>query len=252
MSNWTIDKLAKILIYCLWTRRPQPFLIQHSLFLLPILAIGSIAVLLVTLITPPIYRFVHRNVFRKRYQPIRLEDDDADADEVAGDQDAPAEDPVYMPSRGFMSDFKAHVRTLREYGSILFVLEVLRVLALGALLGLSIYATIKAEPPSHIEQSALGHDDDLEIMKKWGKKKHHKHKNKHKYQPGWDYYSHLEWEEFGVSGFYVSLVSTIRAKESWLTSHRPTASYSPLSFSRYAPQLLSDDTSLPISTRSFC
>ena len=193
-------------------RRPQPFLIQHSLFLLPILAIASIVILLITLISPPIYRFIYRHVFRKRYQPIRLEDDDADADETAPEPDTPAEQPVFMPSRGFLSDFKAHVRSLQEYGSILFALEVLRVLALGALLGLSIYATIKAEPPSPVEQIVLGYGDGemLEITKKWGKKKHHKQKHKHKYQPDWNYYSHLEWEEFGVSGFYVSVHHTGR------------------------------------------
>ena len=105
-----------------------------------------------------------------------------------------------MPSSGLVSDFKAHVRSLREFSSILFALEVVRVLALGALLGLSIYAAVQAEPPS---SERLTDGSMVEECSKWGRKKHNnKH---HKSQPGWDDYSHLEWEEFGVCGFYVSV-----------------------------------------------
>ncbi|ORX36515.1 hypothetical protein BD324DRAFT_651753 [Kockovaella imperatae] len=176
--------------------KPGPFLLKHSLFLLPILVIASLALLLLTLILPSIYRFFKRHVFRKSYQPIRLEDDDED-----GDAEAPApEQPMYMPSRGFMSDFKAHVRSLQEYGSILFVMEVIRVLALGALLGLSIVVAIRAESPSEAHAQSAG---DVEDWSKWGKKKHkNKHKHHHKTQPNWDDYTHTEWEEFGICGFY--------------------------------------------------
>jgi hypothetical protein len=96
-----------------------------------------------------------------------------------------------LPSRGLVDDFKSHVRGLREFGSWLFGLEVLRTLCLCALLGLSIYATVQAESPT------LG-------VEKYKNKKGRKHRHKgHHNKSTVDDYSTLEWGEFGVCTFYV-------------------------------------------------
>jgi hypothetical protein len=102
-----------------------------------------------------------------------------------------------MPSSGLVEDFRAHVRSFREYGSFLFVLEIVRTMCLGALLGLSIYAAIQAESP------VKSHESDLfEALKK---KKHGKNKHKgHHDKSTLGDYSSLEIGEFGVCGFYVS------------------------------------------------
>jgi hypothetical protein len=81
-----------------------------------------------------------------------------------------------MPSGGLASDFKQHIRSLRDAGSVLFLLEVVRTLCLCALLGLSIWATIQAEPPT-TEGSAsvdMNMDMDMDILKKHKKGKKHK------------------------------------------------------------------------------
>lgn len=102
---------------------------------------------------------------------------------------------VAMPSRGLVSDFKAHVRSLKEYGSILFAMEIVRVLCLAALLALSVYAAIQAESPER--------KDGLSANK-W--KKHKKGRKGHKGhhdKSNLDDYSSLEWGEFGVCSFYL-------------------------------------------------
>ncbi|WVR03866.1 hypothetical protein IAU60_000864 [Kwoniella sp. DSM 27419] len=176
-------------------KHPQsPFLVRHSLFFLPIFVITSIVILILSYIIPKIYRFIASRVQRHRYQPIRLEDEDAE-DEV----DAPEPTPVpAMPSGGLWSDFSAHIRSMKEYGSFLFFLEVLRTLCIATLLGLSIYAAIQAESPGRDHVAAL---DDVSVMRKWGKhgKKHRKKKHS---KSTLDDYSSLEWGEFGVCGFY--------------------------------------------------
>jgi hypothetical protein len=95
-----------------------------------------------------------------------------------------------MPSGGLLADFKLHVRSLKEYGSFLFFMEILRTLALAALLGLSIHAAIQAEPP---ESSDRYHTF----------KKHRKHKHKHNKLILGEY-TPLELGEFGTTTFYVS------------------------------------------------
>lgn len=94
-----------------------------------------------------------------------------------------------MPSRGLWSDFRAHVRSFKEAGTVLFALEVFRTLCLCALLALSIYATIQAESP-----------DTVDVLRK---KEHKGKKHKH-HSHSVDEYSSLEWGEFGASVFYVS------------------------------------------------
>lgn len=169
---------------------PAPFLFHHTLFFLPIFVVFSIVILLLSLILPPVYRLIRKQLFSRKYQPIALEDED----EV---DDAPPSPLPPMPSSGLVSDFRAHVRSFKEYGSVLFVLEILRTLCLIALLGLTIYAAIQAESPAARQSSDL-----FEALKK---KKHRKNKHKgHHDKSTIGDYSSLEWGEFGVCGFYVS------------------------------------------------
>jgi hypothetical protein len=109
-----------------------------------------------------------------------------------------------MPSSGLGSDFRNHVRSLRDAGSVLFGLEVVRLLCLGALLGLSIYAAILAESP--LRNTNLMSDDEIFAE---GHKKHHKGKGRkhkgHHNKSTLDDYSSLEIGEFGVTTFYVSI-----------------------------------------------
>lgn len=169
---------------------PAPFLLQHTLFFLPIFLVISITILLLSLIVPPIYRLIRTHLFTRKYQPIALEDED----EI---DDGPPTPLPSMPSSGLVEDFRAHIRSFREYGSVLFVLEIIRTLCLGALLGLTIYAAIQAESPVTSTESDL-----FEAMKK---KKHRKNKHKgHHDKSTLGDYSSLEWGEFGVCGYYVS------------------------------------------------
>ena len=101
-----------------------------------------------------------------------------------------------MPSHGLVSDFRAHIRSLQEYGSILFTLEVIRTLCLCALLGLSIHAAIKAESPMTSSASF-----EVTNNKKW--KHNGKHHKGHHDKSTVDEYSNLELGEFGVCTFYV-------------------------------------------------
>ena len=166
----------------------------------------SLVILFLSLTIPVIYRFVRKRLSWKSH-PFLLGDDSPEGEgEDVEEVLSPA--PAAMPSSGLIADFKAHVRSLQEFGSILFALEIVRTLTLCALLGLSIYAAIKAEAPD--QSPVLG---DVEIMKKhWGKgKKKHKHKNKHGHKGHHDKsvldeYSSLEWGEFGACAFYVSRV----------------------------------------------
>lgn len=159
--------------------------------ILPLLIAASILILLLTFLVPRVYRWCRGLFSRNKYDLL--------VDEDAEDAEADGEPlPDAMPSNGLVSDFKAHIRSLQEYGSVLFFMEVLRTLCIGALVGLSIYAAIQAEPVK--SKSSIG--DELDILKKHKNKKH-KHKSHHdKLILG--EYTPLELGEFGASAFYVS------------------------------------------------
>ena len=167
------------------TRFSPPHLFKpESLLLLPILIATSLVILLLTFAVPPCYRKIRNWISPPQYDLLVDEDEE------------PEPSPLpHMPSGGFTSDFKLHVRSLREYGSVLVLMEVLRTMALGALLGLSIYAAIQAEPPEDSHR--------FDIMRKHRKKKHKNHHDKlilGEYTP-------LELGEFGSTAFYVSPIS---------------------------------------------
>ena len=177
--------------------RPQPFIVDHMLYLLPIVAASSIVILIATYLVPLAYRSC-RKLFSRRadYQPILVDEDDVE-------EPSPPSLGV-LPSRGLISDFRKHVRSLQEYGSILFAMEVVRALCLCTLLGLSIYAAIKAEAPGVVSATESGWD--LKITKHSAKKhkgKNHKGHKGHHDKSTLDEYSSLEWGEFGVCAFYV-------------------------------------------------
>jgi hypothetical protein len=156
----------------------------ESLVLLPILIAISLLVLFVTFAIPPVYRKIRDWISPPRYDLLVDEDDD--------EPDAPTPIP-HMPSGGLVSDFKLHIRSWREYGSVLVLWEVVRTLAIAALLGLSIYAAVQAEPPEESHRF-------FDIMKKHKKKKHKNHHDKlilGEYTP-------LELGEFGSTAFFVS------------------------------------------------
>jgi hypothetical protein len=191
--------------YGLWRTHqicsPSPFILRHTLFFLPILVCASIIILLLTFILPKIYRAL-RSVFTRR-QPILLTDDDEGDD----GQGIPPATPIILPSGGLASDFRNHVRSLRDAGTVLFGLEIVRLLCLGALLGLSIYAAILAESPIKTRDMGFGFEDEgLDILKhhggRHGGKKHKGHKGHHD-KSTLDDYSSLEWGEFGVTALYV-------------------------------------------------
>ncbi|ODO04635.1 hypothetical protein I350_05244 [Cryptococcus amylolentus CBS 6273] len=165
---------------------PPPLLFRHSLFLFPCFAILSIIILFISWSIPKLYRYVSKK-FGKGYQPILAHDDELDVDTVA--VEIPETVPQ-MPSGGLLSDLKNHVRSMKEYGSVLFALEIFRTLSLCALFGLSVYATIQAESPQEpgLEGGMVG------SLKRKKKGNHH-----HTV----DDYSSLEWGEFGVSGLYL-------------------------------------------------
>jgi hypothetical protein len=169
-----------------------------------VLVAASILVLFLTFSVPRIYRWISKR-FSSSAEYDLLVDEDADAE---AETDVPLTPAPVMPSNGLVSDFKAHVRSLQEYGSILFAMEVLRVLCIGALLGLSIYAAIQAEPApktsgTSMEDDGLG-GGHMEVLKKHKKKKGKHHKAHHdKLILG--EYTPLELGEFGATAFYVSL-----------------------------------------------
>ncbi|WVQ74599.1 hypothetical protein IAR50_004200 [Cryptococcus sp. DSM 104548] len=165
---------------------PPPLFFRHSLFLFPCFVILSLAVLFFSWSIPKLYRYIFKKL-GKGYQTILAHDDELDVDTVAVDIPEPT---PHMPSGGFLSDFKNHVRSMKEYGSVLFGLEILRTLSLCTLFGLSVYATIQAESPQ-----APGLEGDLVEITKKKKKGNHHHTV--------DDYSSLEWGEFGVSGLYL-------------------------------------------------
>ena len=159
-------------------------LIENSLLLLPILVLASIAVLVLSYVLPKVWRTVRRLTTRRKYGPIALDDDDNDDEEPR----------VHLPSSGLVSDFRAHVRSFREAGSVLFLLEIVRTLCLVALLVLSVHAALQAEASMEVK------DRDMEVMKKHKKKKHKGHK-----KGGlWEELSSLVVGEFGACAFYVS------------------------------------------------
>ncbi|TYJ59220.1 hypothetical protein B9479_000209 [Cryptococcus floricola] len=174
---------------------PPPLIFRHSLFLFPLFVAASILILLLSWSIPKLYRAIKSKFTKHEYEPILARDDELDVETEAVEVVAA---PPAMPSGGLLDDFKKHVRSMREYGTVLFALEVIRTLCLCALLGLSIYATILAESP--VENSTdLG---DVDILKKHWKGKKGK-KRKHHHKSTVDDYSSLEWGEFGVSGFYL-------------------------------------------------
>lgn len=158
---------------------PQLFK-PEGLLLLPILIVVSLSILLLTFVIPPIYRKLRNLIAPAQY-------------DLLVDEDEEPESAPYMPSGGLLADFKLHVRSLKEYGSFLFFMEILRTLAIAALLGLSIHAAIQAEPP---ESSDRYHTF----------KKHRKHKHKHNKLILGEY-TPLELGEFGSTTFYVSHVA---------------------------------------------
>ena len=183
---------------------PKVFFKTTNLLLLPGLVAASILILFASLVLPRLYRFLVRRIvepLRDRFAPYQaLPDEDEEVEDVP-----PPPTPLYAESQGLMADFKAHIRSLREYGTVLFALEVLRTLCLATLLGLSIYAAIQAEIPA--ESSSFGYDsgdsDLFEILKK--KKKKHggkKHRTHDRLILG--EYSNREIGEFGACTFYVS------------------------------------------------
>ncbi|WWC68639.1 uncharacterized protein I206_102570 [Kwoniella pini CBS 10737] len=176
---------------------PSPFLVRHTLFFFPILVFISAGILLLSFTIPRIYRFIKSLLPKKEYQPILVDEDGDDVEEIETAQPSPAE--PYMPSGGLWSDFRAHIRSMKEYGSILFFLEVIRTLCIATLLGLTVYAAIQAESPDN-KASLLQDDDMMGVEGHWGK--HKKDKKKKHRKPKMDDYTSLEWGEFGVVGFY--------------------------------------------------
>ncbi|KAL7418721.1 hypothetical protein Q5752_006404 [Cryptotrichosporon argae] len=175
-----VDSLAKKV-----KAHPPPLILKHTLLWLPIFVAASLAILIFSYLIPKVYRSLVRLVQRRRARRGQIFLDDSSSD-LSSSADA------YMhplPSRGLLADFRAHVRTFREYGSVLFALEVVRTLCLATLLGLTIYAAIQAESPEE-------HTSDL--LEELKKKK--KHRNKR--PPRVDDYSSLEWGEFGGVAFY--------------------------------------------------
>lgn len=127
---------------------------------------------------PPIYRKIRDAVRKPQYNLL-----------VDEDEELEPEVPPHMPSGGLVADFKLHVRSLKDYGTALFLMEILRTLSLAALLGLSIHAAVQAEPTE-----SSGHFDAM---------KHRKKKHKHNKLVLGEY-TPLELGEFGSTAFYVS------------------------------------------------
>ncbi len=151
----------------------------NSLYLLPILVAASLALLLIHLAARPIHSYLSKKfASRKNYVPIF-------------DDEEPPSTPGRMPSQGLWRDFTSHIKAI---GPWVFSFEVARAACLGALLGLSIYATVIAQGPE-------SPTNDFDALKN-KHKKHRKHRNKDPL--GLDGWSSLEWQEFGVSAFYVS------------------------------------------------
>lgn len=150
-------------------------------------------ILALRLVVPRVIRFIRRRRQSAQYQPLAVEED----------EEVPQPSTTYQPSQGLVSDVIAHIRSMQALGKWLFGLEVIRLLCIAGLLGLSIYAVIQAESPP--ELGTL--DTELEVNKKWGGK-HRKKKHRHRHpKPVFDYYSHLEWAEFGVCTYYVCMAT---------------------------------------------
>lgn len=159
-------------------------MLKHTLFFLPLLVLVSSFALLLSYGLPKLYNRVRRR------RGVYLEGEEGEEVEF----EAPP--PVYLPSQGLWSDFRAHCRSLMTEGAVIVFLDLARTFCLMALLGLSILAAVQAEPPAR-----KGHNESYaEIMKKKKKKGGRKRKDR----PILDEYSALEWAEFGVSIFYVS------------------------------------------------
>ncbi|BEJ16010.1 hypothetical protein CspHIS471_0506150 [Cutaneotrichosporon sp. HIS471] len=159
---------------------PAPFILRHTLFLLPLLAVISAVALLLSYGIPWVYKRYQRR------QGVFLEGEEGEEVEI---EVAP---PV-MPSQGLWSDLRAHVRALMTEGAFIALLDFVRTICLCVLVGLSILAAIQAEPPPKEGTN----ESYVEIMKKKKKKK------KRKDKPILDEFSALEWAEFGVSFFYL-------------------------------------------------
>jgi hypothetical protein len=165
---------------------------MDTLFLLPILIGASLLCIALTVAYRPVTHWFSRKFGRRRTHAPIFEDE--------GDYDQTAPTPAYMPSKGLFNDFKAHVDDIGRY---IFGFELARLVCLGALLGLSIYATIAAQAPRLP-------NDRVNLLDLTGEegvlsKKHRKHgRKKHKQNPALDELSMQEWAEFSVAGFYVS------------------------------------------------
>ncbi|GMK55604.1 hypothetical protein CspeluHIS016_0206600 [Cutaneotrichosporon spelunceum] len=159
---------------------PRPFIVRHTLFVLPLFALISAVTLLLSYGIPWLYKR-----YRRRRQGVFLDGDEGDEVEI----EAP---PPLMPTQGLWPDFRAHLRRLATEGLFIACLDFVRMICLCALVGLSILAVVQAEPPSKGPKN----QSYAEIMKK--KKKGKKRKDK----PILDEYSTLEWAESGVSFFY--------------------------------------------------
>lgn len=192
--------------------RPPNFIFSENLLVLPILVVASLVILLLSYLLPKVYRGIKSLFARSDYEPVDLVDDDAVEDPT------PAYPPPAMPSGGFASDFRQHVRSLRDAGSVLFALEVLRTLCIAALLGLSIWAAIQAESP---EQSNIA-SWDVDVFKRRKKKHKNKHKGHHD-KSTLDQYSALELGEFGACTFHVSLFSWAEVTNSTDSVHQTYA-----------------------------
>ncbi|WVQ64901.1 uncharacterized protein L199_003070 [Kwoniella botswanensis] len=178
---------------------PAPFIVKHTLFFFPILVFISAGILLLSFAVPRIYRFIKSLLPEREYQPL-LVDENEDEEEVES-AESPTPTQPFMPSGGLWSDLSAHIRSMKEYGSVLFFLEVIRTLCIATLLGLTVYAAIQAESPdkeSHLQELGL-EGGMIDIEGHWGKKKHKKKKHR---KNRVDDYSSLEWGEFGVCGYY--------------------------------------------------
>ena len=187
---------------------PTSEILGDNLLLLPVLVVASLVALVASFVLPRLYRYVRKHVFRPAYELVRPADDRADHSDprVVDDDPSPGH---YMPSNGITSDFWAYLASMREYGSVLFALEVLRLLCLAALLGLTIWAAVQAEPPR--EASLDDGQGDFRDTSKSHKKHKNKNKHKHKHDTSLvDDYSLPEVEEFGLCIFYVGVARGAR------------------------------------------
>lgn len=172
-----------------------------TLFTLPLLVVASLLLLGLQYALPPTYRYINKKFSsRKPYQPLNggdaIEEDEAPA--VASR--AP---PLQVESEGLLKDFIKHVKVIGVWD---VAFEVVRFACLAALCGLSIYAAIQAPRPDN-HAAGFEEDSSMDTLKHGlGGKKHkkkHGHKKKQHHQPLLRAFSLPEWEELGLSAFYL-------------------------------------------------